>query len=204
MNKTPPRQLILEAVITCIEKYGIENLTTRKIAEEAGTNIASINYYFRSKTDLVNETLTMTINHMLGDIFTMIDDSKKSFGEALQEIFFYLIDGAIRFPGISMAHLYDAVVEKRYDSIGGQAFVRVFERLAERAKKEYPDKDPEEIRFLLMQVFSSLMFTTISPGFFPISEKFRPIDTDHCRTLAEQYASVFLKTVRTPINADQR
>ena len=45
MDKIPPRQLILEAVVTCIEKYGIDKLTTRRIAEAAGTNVASINYY---------------------------------------------------------------------------------------------------------------------------------------------------------------
>src|SRR5574341_1009582 len=50
-----PRDQILGAVLTAIEKHGIDSLTTRKIAEEAGTNIASINYYFRSKDLLVEE-----------------------------------------------------------------------------------------------------------------------------------------------------
>ncbi len=40
---------IILAAINCIEKYGLENTTIRKIGEEAGTNSASISYYFRSK-----------------------------------------------------------------------------------------------------------------------------------------------------------
>ena len=55
-------------MIDCIEKDGINNLTTRAIAREAGTNIASINYYFRSKDALVAEALQMSLDHMLGDI----------------------------------------------------------------------------------------------------------------------------------------
>ena len=52
-EKTATRGLIIEAVIDCIEKYGIDKVTTRRIAEQAGTNIASINYYFRSKDVLL-------------------------------------------------------------------------------------------------------------------------------------------------------
>ena len=195
MTKTPPRQLIIEAVVACIEKYGIDKLTTRKIAEEAGTNIASINYYFRSKEELVAETLTTTINHMMEDVFAAIADTGKPFEETLREVFFYLIDGATRFPGISTAHLYAAVVEKRYDSPGGQAIVRVFERLAERAVKELPQKDPEEIRFQMAQVVSSIMFSMLAPGFFWVSEKVQPLDPQHCRTMAEAYARTFFVAV---------
>ncbi len=74
-EKNATRRAILEAVVTCIEKYGIDKVTTRKIAVEAGTNIASINYYFRSKDELIEETLSMTIHHMMEDVFLAIDDA---------------------------------------------------------------------------------------------------------------------------------
>jgi len=195
MDKTPPRQLIIEAVVACIEKYGIDNLTTRKIAEEAGTNIASINYYFRSKDELVTETLTTTINHMMEDVFIAVDDNEKPFEEVLKEVIFYLIDGATRFPGISTAHLYPAVVEKRYDSPGGKAMQRVFERLVERAVKEYPESDAGRIRFQMAQVFSSILFSMLAPDFLPVPKKLRPLDPAHCRTLAEAYTRTFFKAL---------
>lgn len=191
MAKTPPRQLILEAVAVCIEKYGIDKLTTRKIAEEAGTNVASINYYFRSKDELIAEVMAMTVNHMVEDILAIINDADRSFETILQETFFYLIDGAKRFPGISTAHLYDGVVNKRYDSPGGKAFRKVFDALCERACQEFPRKDPEKVRFLLAQVISSLMFTMLSPGFFPVAKKYQPSDPERCRALAETLAATF-------------
>ncbi len=195
MNKTPARQLILEAVATCIEKYGIDKLTTRKIAEEAGTNVASINYYFRSKDELVAEALTMTINHMMEDVFAAIDEQGRPFRAVLEDVIFYLIDGATRFPGISTAHLYAAVVEKRYDSPGAQAIGRVFERLVERAVAEYPGKDRSQIRFLLAQVISAIMFAMLAPGFFPLPEKDHPLDAQHCRAMAESYARTFFSAL---------
>jgi AcrR family transcriptional regulator len=194
-EKTPPRRLIIEAVVTCIEKYGIDQLTTRKIAEEAGTNIASINYYFRSKEQLVDEALTMTINHMIGDLLAVIEAPDRSFEQALDEVFFYLIDGVMRFPGISMAHLYGAVVEKRYDSPGAKGINRVFDSLVQRATREFPGRDPEGLRLLLAQIASSVMFTILAPGFFTVAERFRPINSANCRRLAEQYGRVFLEAV---------
>ena len=53
------QEAILLATIDCINENGIEHLTTRMIAEKAGANIASINYYFRTKEQLVNQALIM-------------------------------------------------------------------------------------------------------------------------------------------------
>jgi AcrR family transcriptional regulator len=191
MDKIPPRQLILEAVVTCIEKYGIDKLTTRRIAEAAGTNIASINYYFRTKEALVNEALSMTINHMLEDVSAAVADRQRSFLEALEDVLFYLIEGNIRFPGITAAHLYAAVFEKKIDTLGLQAMNRLFEEVAARAVQEYPQKDAQALRFLLSQVIASTLFMMLSPHFFQSVDALRMNDSDDCRSLARRYTKMF-------------
>ncbi len=194
-DKIPPRQLILEAVVTCIEKYGIDKVTTRKIAQEAGTNLASINYYFRSKEELVNEALSMTIKHMMEDVFSAIENPAQTFEQTLQSVFFYLLDGSIRFPGISTAHLYLAVLEKKYDSISAQAMIQVFEKLAARAAREYPNGNRPEINLLLSQILASIMFSLLAPDFFPVAAKYRLTKSVNARTLAEYYSRLFLKNM---------
>jgi AcrR family transcriptional regulator len=161
-----PRQRILEAVVTCIEKDGFNNLTTRKIAEQAGTNIASINYYFRSKDLLVSEALAMTLRHMMEDVVALIETPGRHFLEVLEEVFCYLIDGGLRFPGTIMAHLYPVLVEKRMDTPVVQDFHKVFELLVRRAAQEYPILPTDALRMALAQVLSSAIFTMLSPGFF--------------------------------------
>ena len=193
MEKTPPRQLIIDAVLTCVEKYGIDRLTTRRIAEQAGTNIASINYYFRSKEQLVDEALTMTVNHMVQDVIAVTEAPDLSFEQVLKEVFFYLLDGVMRFPGISMAHLYGAVVEKRYDSPGAKGINKVFDSLVQRAIREYPSQDPDGLRLLLAQIVGSVMFTMLAPNLLPVAKKYQPVTAEHCRLLAEEYARVILE-----------
>jgi AcrR family transcriptional regulator len=45
--------LILEAAITILARDGYQSLTARHVAEEAGTNLALINYYFGGKQGLL-------------------------------------------------------------------------------------------------------------------------------------------------------
>jgi AcrR family transcriptional regulator len=188
-NTTP--QLILEAVVACIEKYGIDKVTTRKIAQEAGTNIASINYHFRSKEELLAEALSMTIKHMMEDVFIAIDDEQQPFESMLVSVFFYLLDGSRQFPGISRAHLYRAVVQRDKDSISAQAMARVYNRLAQRAVREYPSKNPHQVRFAVSEVMSSILFSMLTPGFFPLPREYQLTSTKNARTLAELYARQF-------------
>ncbi len=191
-EKIPPRQLILEAVVTCIEKYGIDKVTTRKIATEAGTNIASINYYFRSKEDLISEALSMTINHMMEDVTSAIGDAQQSLEDVLENVFYYLLEGGLHFPGISTAHLYKAITEKKYDSLSAQAIIKVFEELVKRVSRENPQRDPVETRLLLSQILSSIMFTMLAPGFFSVARKYEFTSEDHAKNLAAYYAKLFL------------
>ncbi len=190
MDKTPAQQLILEAVVTCIEKYGIDKLTTRKIARQAGTNIASINYYFRSKDQLVSEALTMTINHMEQDVIAEMGAPGLSFEQRLTNVFYYLIEGGVRFQGITTAHLYSAVIEKRYDSPGARGINAIFDHLAHRAAQEYPDHSSQDLRFLLSQIFASILFIMLAPNFFTLPQKYQPTSPENCRVLAERYAQI--------------
>jgi AcrR family transcriptional regulator len=160
------RERILEAVLSCIETRGLQSLTTRDIAHEAGTNIASINYYFRSKDAAVNEALSMAIKHMQDDIQAITTLPDRSFKETLEEALIYLIEGTYQFPKITMAHLYAPMMEQRYDTIGGDAMREVLERLIQRWKLENPDGDETRARISLAQVMSAALFISFSPGFF--------------------------------------
>jgi AcrR family transcriptional regulator len=164
-----PRERILSAVIDGIEQEGINNLTTRAIARLAGTNIASINYYFRSKDALVAEALQLSLNHMLADIRALLEDRQRPLMESLEDAFRYLIDGTVHFPGISMANLFSALVEKQYDSPGAQAMHQIFEWAMTRLSEAYPQKEPAALRVILYQVLSTILFTMLAPGFFQSS-----------------------------------
>jgi AcrR family transcriptional regulator len=190
MSGATTRQLILEAAVTSIEKYGLEKATTRRIAKEAGTNLASINYHFRTKDDLIAEALSMTIQHMLEDVHAAIAAPDRPLAATIEDVFYYLIEGAGRFPGVTTAHLHVVLVRKEYDSPAGQAIRGVFRRLLQRAADEYPDDDPDELGFSLSQVSSALLLAMLAPGYLPIADRYRPDDERGCRALARRYTAM--------------
>jgi AcrR family transcriptional regulator len=193
--RTGTRQLILEAAVTCIERDGLEGVTTRKIAQEAGTNIASINYYFRSKDELLAKVLEMTIRHMLEDVLTAIEDREQSFEATLRSVIFYLFDGSLRFPGISRAHLQQATSGSKNGSISARVMRRVFERMVQRATSTFPRTDPSLIRLRLSQVLSAILFAMLAPELFSIPRRFRPVTTKNAEILADSYTALFLGSI---------
>ena len=193
-KKTPTRQLILEATVDCIEKQGLEAVTTRRIAVQAGTNLASINYHFRSKEHLLQEVLAMTIKHMLQDVFEAIDDASQPFESVFSNVLFYLLDGAVRFPGITSAHLRQALDER--GSISSKGMSRVFDGLAQRAVQAYPARDADLVRLRMAQVMSSILFTMLQPDFFTVKRAPRLRNSTHARQLANSYAQLFYSGIQ--------
>jgi len=187
----PTREAILLATIDCIEEHGLEKVTTRMIAERAGANVASINYYFRTKGHLIEEALTLTVTHMLEDVMVTIEDRTLSFQQVLRDVLFYLIKGGAEWPGISSAHLYSVIVENDYDSVSAKTILQAFDRLHERAQSELPDQAPEYLRLLLADIFAAVMFKMPAQGFFKLDESYQPEDEARCRRLADHYVEIF-------------
>jgi AcrR family transcriptional regulator len=161
-EKEPSTQeTILLATIDCINENGLEHLTTRMIAEKADANIASINYYFRTKDILVNQALEITIKHMLEDVNETISDKSRGFREILNDVIYYLISGASNNMGISQAHLYRLVIDKDYDSVSAVSFLKAF------------------------------MFMMLTPFFFQLKEEDQLNQESFQRQMAEHYTEMF-------------
>lgn len=68
------RGKILQATWELIKEEGIESVTIRHIASRAGTNIASVNYYFGSKDQLINEVVKQRME-AFREAFQMLDET---------------------------------------------------------------------------------------------------------------------------------
>lgn len=98
-DKANTRSRILEAAAEIIGKERNLNLTIREIANRADVNIASINYHFQSKENLldqVEQTLMENIRH----IYTGLNDRSVSPRDRLISWANNLIKHLIDYPGI--------------------------------------------------------------------------------------------------------
>lgn len=56
MEPNERKQLLIEATIRCLKKYGFQGTSVRKICAEAGVSVGLINHHYASKDDLIAQT----------------------------------------------------------------------------------------------------------------------------------------------------
>ena len=165
-SRLPVKEAIVLAACECIERRGLQSLTTRNIAGEAGVNIATIHCHFGTKQKLVEEALRRSISHAIEHLDEILQEEGKAGPDRLAGILRFLPEGAIRFPNITRAYLYDVVFDGKKTGI----FLRQFNAFLKRVLRdtgqaggEVPSRSLE--LFLVLGISSSL-FLGMSPAFF--------------------------------------
>lgn len=158
MSNQSTKKHILVSTINAIEKYGLENLTTRLIAEEAGVNNAALHYYYGTKDVLVEAALNQTANHMLEDSRAIIA-SEASLETRLRELLVYIIEGVERYPNVLRAHLMGPLdyTERKTETL---ELLSTWITLAANAIRESgTGRSPLQIKFSLDMIFSYVVMS---------------------------------------------
>ncbi len=77
-------QKIKEAARKIFLQKGFAAARTRDIAEEAGINLALLNYYFRSKEKLFHQIMEESLRKLFGNIFPMLANPEVSLRQKIQ------------------------------------------------------------------------------------------------------------------------
>ena|SRR6185436_7642951 len=191
-----PRERLIEATITEIERHGLSQLTVRAVAAAADMNIAAVNYHFRSKQALVTAALESSIVHMLEDTDAILgrlpDDPEAVLGDLLG----YYLEGTLRFPRLSKAHLHAGFVADDYSGNFPRRFTPVLERLRVALCAARPGLDPELAARRVIAALSAVFF----PAFFgPLFQCFSALDTAQARA---RYALELARQALGPVAAD--
>ena len=170
---------IVLATISCVEKQGIENVTIRSIAKEAGVNSAAINYYFRSKENLIARAMSTTLNHFFEDWEQILGEDSKSLAERVRDLLDYFLEGAVRFPGVTKAHIYASYRSEAGESPFKTMLNQALGQLYEKIKGQSKAKNAREIALSIVQLLSAAMLPAMMPTIF---EGFSGLDFRDNRT----------------------
>lgn len=124
------REQILEAAHAALIRIGYENITTRRIAEEAGVNVATLHYYFGTKEALLSETVRHALQATEGRLRAAIADAPDG-PTALEQLFRALWAMVRERAGVLR---YDLAVRGMRDAAarqGANALYGAFRTLAE-------------------------------------------------------------------------
>jgi AcrR family transcriptional regulator len=93
---------IKTAARTVFHRKGFAAARTRDIAEEAGINLALLNYYFRSKEKLFVLVMIETLTEFFGSVSVIINNPETSFEEKIEQFAAGYIDLIFREPDIPL------------------------------------------------------------------------------------------------------
>lgn len=150
---------IIQATIECIEEEGLEGTTTRKIAERAGVNNASLNYYFRTKDNLIRRAIDTTLKNAF-DWDDFRESEQASAPERLSQILEDLAQGAITYPGLSRAQL-TGVLQGDYEGPLTTALTRFLTELEEDLAGRQAEPDRENLRLAVVAAVAAVLLPAI-------------------------------------------
>jgi AcrR family transcriptional regulator len=156
---------IILAAIECLEKFGVQGATNRKIAEIAGINSAAINYYFRSKEVLIQRAMERTLANAFDwkEIDQLPGDTPQ---EHCVAIFLNLIEGSLNYPGITHAHFFGLLTAQDYDALVVKRLNDFVNDLVRDLQQRGLQMQKEELQQACIQITSSVFFLILSPKLF--------------------------------------
>lgn len=157
---------LIDAAIACMEAYGVQGATAQRIAERAGVNNASINYYFRSKDKLIQKALEITLKNAFDwEDFKESDDYPPR--ERLVHILTMLMRDSHKYPGLSRAHFSETVVRRDYDNPSIHRLNEFLGELEQDLVKRGITPAGPELKMALVQIVGTAFLQgMLSPGLF--------------------------------------
>ncbi|MBP7736961.1 MAG: TetR/AcrR family transcriptional regulator [Spirochaetes bacterium] len=161
------RDRIIRATIECIEKHGLHDLTVRRIAREAGVNVAAINYYFGSKEKLVDEVFQKTIYTGFDEnIDDFLKDYKESPDTALEQFLRHFMAGGLQYPNLVKIHFYEAFVNNNYKTLSAKGVSAFLDKFETTVSSCMDKKKGNQCKIEMTQFWSAVFFPIVFPGLF--------------------------------------
>jgi len=157
---------IIMAAISCIEKYGIDKTTIRRIGQEAGVNSAAISYYFRSKDTLIRRALEIALDNAF-DMENFKDSVGLPINERLVSVMEGMTVGSIKFPNLTRALISGLLTSTDGDAPVVRKLHGFLGKLQDEIVEARPEKSRAEIKRILMQLScATFLFPGIYQQFF--------------------------------------
>lgn len=186
MDLTNAKERILQAAIELTaEEEHVENITIRQIAEKAGVNVALINYYYRSKENLLNQVVETMIGNSVKEMFEKGDEAK----DAATRLKAFMINSAVF--SFKYHKLWKIAVAAELKQGGRNTCEMAMPLLREIFK----DKSEIELRITALQLFIPFLQIFVNPGPYNDYLKTDFFDDKKRRQMINQMADNIFNTV---------
>ena len=164
-DKGDTRKRIILAAIDILNSEGIGGITTRSIAEKAGVNSASVNYYYGSKENLIDHALSMTLEHVFSDWMMILEIEELDLPVRIYCLLDFTMEGVLKYPGIVHSHLFDPLSKKKARKAFAEKTSSLLDILSTMLEERMP-LTKEKLRLSLGQMLLTVISAAIIPELF--------------------------------------
>lgn len=177
-------------------KKGYGASRTRDIAEEAGINLALLNYYFRSKEKLFHEIMMEKVLQLFGTIAPIMNDASTSLEKKVELIVSEYIDILIDNPDLPTFVLNEFRKHPEFfkTKINIESIIKNSSFLKQLRKKR---KDVDPVHYLMNTMALSVFPFVASPALFAtgmVNEKNFKAWMEQRRKLIPKWIKAILQT----------
>lgn len=192
MSKETKRK-ISETTLRIIGTEGIQGLTIRRIAKISGVNIALINYYYKSKENLINESLKL-FGEKMEAIFTELDTSTQESKKKLKHFLLSFLDLQIKYPGFTQSQIELIFQGRDMSPRAVKRMVSGKKILLKILKDITREKSEEKLSMSLFQLMSGIIFPILYGKYVKEIYEF----DFHNKKTREQFISLSIEKLCTP------
>lgn len=149
---------ILDRALYLMGKSGTTNVPIRAIAKEAEVNVSAINYYFRSKNEMLQQVKEFYITNTKG-VHSILDDEAYTEEERLILFANEIMEYTLRYPGLAVI-LKEAVSLKDQDELSKSIFevTQIIHHKMERILARIINEEKECILYSRLIFMSSIIY----------------------------------------------
>ncbi|MBN1264719.1 MAG: TetR/AcrR family transcriptional regulator [Anaerolineales bacterium] len=197
MSPQATKLRILMAAIEAIEKNGIQNITTRVIADEAGVNNAALHYYYGTKEQLLEQALEHTLQHWVEDTDEILAE-KTPIQERLEALFDYVIGGVLRYPNLIRAHIQPPIME----GISFSPFLQLLKTWIDLATAGILEAIPDAREDLVRIAIQSAVAAVLVIGLLPEAEGLKTSQSLRDPDSRKVLVAYFVQSILQPATID--
>ncbi|MBV7273521.1 TetR/AcrR family transcriptional regulator [Clostridium sp. PL3] len=153
---------ILNATLYIIGKDGFQNVTIRKIADIADVNVASINYHFGSKDNVINEALKCITNKFMNS-FQLLDDSQTAPIDKLRIFLRSYSDISVEYPDVFKNFVNQLIYNGTHES---EYMMFIRQKGSDSIKNVLKDatgiEDNHTLSLMALQIIGSMIFPVLA------------------------------------------
>jgi len=151
---------ILDRVLYLIGKNGSSNVSIRAIAKEAQVNVSAINYYFRSKEEMMKQVQEFYIHNTI-EAYSALDREDYNDYEKLTLCANEIMEYALRYPGVLV--IQKEAAEKRHNDELSSRIIELTQDMNKKLDKvllKVINSDEESFIYDRMIFLSSILHPT--------------------------------------------